>query len=57
MALYLGSNKQKISLGSTISCLNIYTTTEMTNGVKLQTSDNYTLKDSSGAYITTKESE
>ncbi len=57
MALYLGNSKQKISLGSAASYLNLYTAIEITNGVKLQTSDNYTLKDSSGAYITAKESE
>lgn len=57
MALYLGSNRQKISLGSVISCLNFYTTTTIVNGIALLSSDGYMLKDSNGLYLTAKESE
>lgn len=56
MALYLGTKKVNINLGSLASYLNLYSTTEIINGVKLKSSDNYTLKDSRGAYLTAKES-
>ena len=57
MGLYLGSEKLKISLGSLASCLNLYTTTIIVNGIALLSSENYTLKDKNGLYLTAKESE
>ena len=57
MALYLGSSKQKISLGSLASYLNLYTTINILNGAALLSSEGYTLKDANGVYLTAKESE
>ena len=57
MGLYLGSEKMKINLGSVASYLNLYTKTTILNGVALLSSENYTLKDSNGSYLTAKESE
>lgn len=57
MALYLGSNKQKVSLGSAAAHANFYTTTRIVNGIALLSSEGYILKDSNGLYLTTKESE
>lgn len=55
MALYLGSSeKLKVNLDGAICCLNLFSTTPITNGVRLITSDNYILKDSNGIYLTTK---
>ena len=57
MALYLGSNKIKINLDGVVYYLNLYSTTPITNGVRLLSSENYILKDSNGLYLTTKEEE
>lgn len=57
MGLYLGSNKQAIKAGSLSSYLNFYTTAAIVNGTMLLSSDNYTLKDKNGLYLTAKESE
>lgn len=57
MALYLGSEKVKVNLNGLAYYLNFYTTAAITNGVMLLTSDNYTLKDKNGLYLTAKESE
>lgn len=52
MALYLGSSeKLKMNLDGVICCLNLFSTTPITNGVKLLSSDNYILKDSNGIYL------
>lgn len=58
MALYLGSNKQKISAGSSLCYSNFYSTiVSMITGVTLLSYDNYILKDKNGLYLTAKESE
>ncbi len=58
MALYLGnSEKLKINLDDIIYVLNLYSTTSITNGVRLLSSEGYILKDSNGLYLTTKEGE
>jgi hypothetical protein len=57
MALYLGSKKVNINLGSLACYLNLYTPSVLVNGVMLLSSDNYTLKDFNGVYLTAKESE
>ena len=56
MALYLGSSdKLKINLDSVVYYLNLYSTTPITNGVRLLSLENYILKDANGLYLTTKE--
>ena len=58
MALYLGSSgKQKIILDGVVYRLNFFTTTTITNGIRLLSSDNYILKDANGLYLTIKESD
>ena len=58
MALYLGSgDKIKIFLNGSQCRLNLLSTPLIITGIKLLTSDGYILKDSSGLYLTTKESE
>lgn len=56
MALYLGSNKQKFSLGDVSFCLNFSPSTFIINGI-LKSFDDYILKDKNGLYLTVKESE
>lgn len=55
MALYLGSEKVKINLNGVVYCLNLFSTTPITNGIRLLSSDNYILKDLNELYLTTKE--
>lgn len=58
MAIYLGSRKQNINIGSSSCHMNFYSTiVSMINGVKLLSSNNYILKDKNGLYLTAKESE
>lgn len=58
MALYLGSyGKRKIIINNVVYNLNLFSTTPIINGVKLLSSDNYTLRDSNGLYLTAKEAE
>lgn len=58
MALYLGSSEElKINLDGVIYYLNLYSTTPITNGVRLLSKEGYILKDLKGLYITTKEDE
>lgn len=58
MALYLGSDKVKVNVGSSICHTNFYSTiVSMINGIILLSSDNYELKDKNGLYLTAKESE
>lgn len=57
MALYLGSSKQKISVGASSCNANFYSTAAIVNGIALLSSDNYMLKDKNGLYLTAKESE
>lgn len=53
MALYLGgSEKLKISLSDAIYCLNLFSETPITNGIRLLSADGYTLKDSDRLYLT-----
>ena len=56
MALYIGNDKKrKINLNGVTYCLNLFTTTPITNGTRMMSSDGYILKDSKGLFITTKE--
>lgn len=58
MALFLGSKKQNLSVGSVLCSSNFYSTiVSMINGVVLLSYDNYILKDKNGLYLTAKESE
>lgn len=54
MAIYLGSQKYKIVLGGDIYDMQIYSPIPITNGIRLLSSDDYTLKDINGLYLTTK---
>jgi hypothetical protein len=55
MGLYLGQNKVKINLNDTTHCLHLFSTTPITNGIRLLSAEGYILKDSGGLYLTTKE--
>lgn len=58
MALYLGSKKQNVRIGSVLYSSHFYSTiVSMINGITLLTSDNYILKDTNGLYLTAKEGE
>ena len=58
MAFYIGSNKYKINVGSSLCYSNFYSTiVSMITGVALLSYDNYILKDKNGLYLTAKESE
>ena len=56
MALYLGSSEElKVILNGVIYRLNLFSSTPITNGIRLLSSESYILKDSNGLYLTTKE--
>ena len=53
MALYLGnSDKQKVILDGVVYRFNLLTSMPITNFIRLLSSDNYTLQDSKGIYLT-----
>lgn len=53
MALYIGGQKHKLIVGGDICNLNTYSPTPITNGIRLLSSDDYTLKDINNIYLTT----
>lgn len=56
MALYVGDKeKRKVILDGVVYRLNLFTSTPITNFIRLLSSDNYTLKDSEGLYLTIEE--
>ncbi len=56
MSLYLGnSEKLKVNLNSVIYIFKSFSENPITNGIRLLSSDNYTLKDFNGIYLTVKE--
>lgn len=57
MALYLGNDKVRINLDNIAYHLNLFSAMPILNGVILLSSDNYTLKDINGLYLTAKENE
>ena len=57
MALYVGSDRQKIVLNDVVYCLNLFSEIPIINEIKLLSADNYILADVNGIYLTTKESE
>lgn len=55
MAIYAGGQKYKLIAGGGVCDMQIYTpNTIITNGIRLLSSDDYTLKDINGLYLTTK---
>ena len=58
MALYLGSSKKlKVHQNGSLIRFNTFTKKPTTNGIRLLSSEGYTLKDSKGLYLTAKESD
>lgn len=58
MALYLGSSEElKVNLNGVVYRFNLFSTTPITNFIRLLSSDNYTLQDSNGLYLTVEEGE
>lgn len=55
MAIYIGGQKCKIIAGGDICGLRIYSPTPITNGVRLLSSDDFTLMDVNGLYLTVTE--
>lgn len=56
MSLYLGnSEKLKVNLNNIIYRFKLFSENPITNGIRLLSSDNYTLKDSNGLYLTVKD--
>ena len=55
MTLYLGTTKQKINMGGNALNLNLYSSTPITNGIRLMSSEGYILKDTDGLYLIAKE--
>ena len=54
MAIYLGENKYKIYINKMLYNFDIHTSTPITNAIRLLSSDNFTLKDRNGVFITVK---
>ena len=53
MSLYLGNSKKlKVNLNNIIYRIKLFYENPITNGIRLLSSDNYTLKDSNGLYLT-----
>lgn len=52
MALYIGSQRVNVKLGSSDRLIEFYSSTLITNGMRLLTSDDLIVKDSNGLYIT-----
>lgn len=58
MSLYLGnSGKLRFILNGVVYHSNLFSTIPIINGATLLSSDNYTLKDVNGLYLTVEESE
>ena len=58
MALYVGDKeKRKVILDGVVYRFNLFTTTPITNFIRLLSSDDYILKDSEGLYLTVEEDE
>ena len=55
MALYLGGEKAKINLGGVACSLNVFSSSQVENGVMLLSSDDYILKDVNGLLLLAKE--
>ena len=57
MAIYVGGQKWKIMLNGIPYNMHIPSSTPITNGIRLLSSDDFILKDINNLYITVKESE
>ena len=58
MALYLGNGERiKITSNNVAHCLNLFSEKPITNGIRLVSSDDYTLQDTKRLYLTTKKEE
>lgn len=57
MAIYIGGQKWKLMLDGVSYNMYIPSSVPITNGVRLLSSDDFTLKDINNLYITVKESE
>lgn len=58
MGLYLGSDgKRKVIINGIVYCLNFIPETFIIYGIKLLSSDDYTLRDVNGKYLTTEDGE
>lgn len=55
MALYVGSNKQKINLDNIVYNINSYSAILIIEEMLLSSVDDYLFKDSNGLYIAIKE--
>lgn len=55
MALYLGSDKVKVSLDGIIYAINTISLLPIIEGIVLSSSDDYILKDYNGCYLLAKE--
>lgn len=56
MSLYLGNSKKlKVNLNNVLYRFMLFSKNPITNGIRLLSSDNYTLKDSNGLYLTIKD--
>ena len=55
MAIYVGGQKWKLIVGGNVFSLNIPSSTPITNGVRLLSSDDFILKDINGLYLTAVE--
>lgn len=56
MALYLGSSgKRKVILGGITYESKFFTNTDITNGIKLLSSENLILTDANGLYLTVED--
>lgn len=56
MALYLGSSeKLQVKLDNIIYNINLFSSTLITNSIRLLSLDNYILKDANGLYLTINE--
>jgi hypothetical protein len=58
MALYLGGSEElKLILDGVVYRLNLFTSAPVSDFIRLLSSDNYTLQDSNGLYLTVEEEE
>lgn len=55
MAIYVGGQKWKLTVGGDVCNLDVYTPTPITNGIRLLSSDDFILKDINNLYLTTTE--
>lgn len=57
MALYLGSNEQRVNLDGIVYCANLFSVLPTIEDIVLLSSDDHILKDLNGLYLMPKEDE